>query len=206
MQYEFPLPPPDSSSTGVVGVVSTSSPLWRKVVGWYYCERVHRKVDRRVYKAGIAVEIGRLCALPLDTMSRPTFIILFSATRCLASDTSSRSSRSSSCWNSKRCQPDTSTFVHLYIDGFSCHYQLMPLAGMFIPIFLFHYHMILFSNSPLFSLPSFLHDSLTMWFRTFPVPLYLVIFVSCPSDVVPHSSATSEVSYFIYMMLRPISY
>ena len=67
-------------------------PLWPKVVGWYYCERVHRKVDRRVYKAGIAVEMGRLCALPLDTMSRPTFIIPFGATRCLASDTSSRSS------------------------------------------------------------------------------------------------------------------
>ena len=62
------------------------------------------------------------------------------------------------------------------------------------------------SNSPLFSLPSFLHDSLTMRFRIFPIPLYLVIFVSCPSDVVPHLSATSEVSYFIYMMLRPISY
>ena len=100
-QYEFPLPPPDSSSTGVVGVVSTSSPLWPKVVGWHYCERVHRKVDRRVYKAGIAVEIGRLCALPLDTMSRPTFIIPFGATRCLASDTSSRSSRSSSLLFSK---------------------------------------------------------------------------------------------------------
>ena len=84
------------------------------------------------------------------------------------------------CWNSKHCQPNTSTFVHLYIDGFSCHYQLMPSAGMFVPVILFHYHMILFSNSPLFSLPSFLHDSLTMRFRTFPVPLYLVIFVSCP--------------------------
>ena len=110
------------------------------------------------------------------------------------------------CWNSKRRQPDTSTSVDLYIDGFSCHYQLMPSAGMFIPVIPFHYHMILFSNSPLFSLPSFLHDSLTMQFHTFPVPLYLVIFVSCPSDVVPHSSATSEVSHFIHMMLHPISY
>ena len=110
------------------------------------------------------------------------------------------------CWNSKHCQPNTSTFVHLYIDGFSCHYQLMPSAGMFIPVIPFHYHMILFSNSPLFSLPSFLHDSLTMQFRTFPVPSYLVIFISCPSDIVPHSSAISEVSYFIHMMLRPISY
>ena len=53
------------------------------------------------------------------------------------------------CWNSKCRQPDTSTSVHLYIDGFSCHYQLMPLAGMFIPVILFHDHMILFSDSPL---------------------------------------------------------
>ena len=65
------------------------------------------------------------------------------------------------CWNSKCCQPDTSTSVHLYIDGFSCRYQLMPLAGMFVPVILFHDHMILFSDSPLISLPSFLHDSLT---------------------------------------------
>ena len=110
------------------------------------------------------------------------------------------------CWNSKRRQPDTSTSVHLYIDGFSCHYQLMLSASMFVPIILFHDHMILFSDSPLFSLPSFLHDSLTTRFRIFPVPLYLVMFVSCPSDVVPHLSATSEVSYFIYMILHPISY
>ena len=82
----------------------------------------------------------------------------------------------------------------------------MPLAGMFVPVILFHNHMILFSDSPLFSLPSFLHDSLTMRFRIFPVPLYLVMFVSCPSDIVPHPSATPEVSYFIYMILRPISY
>ena len=65
------------------------------------------------------------------------------------------------CWNSKHRQPDTSTSVHLYIDGFSCRYQLMPSAGMFVPVIPFHDHMILFSDSPLFSLPSFLHDSLT---------------------------------------------
>ena len=110
------------------------------------------------------------------------------------------------CWNSKRRQPNTSTSVHLYIDGFSCCYQLMPLAGMFVPIIPFHDHMILFSDSPLISLPSFLHDSLTMRFCIFLFLLYLVMFISCPSDVVPHLSATSEVSYFIYMILHPISY
>ena len=71
------------------------------------------------------------------------------------------------CWNSKRCQPDTLTSVHLYIDGFSCRYQLMPSASMFVPIIPFHNHMILFSDSPLISLPSFLHDSLTTWFCIF---------------------------------------
>ena len=77
---------------------------------------------------------------------------------------------------------------------------------MFVPVIPFHDHMILFSDSPLISLPSFLHDSLTMWFCIFLFLLYLVMFISHPSDIVPHSSATSEVSYFIYMILHPISY
>ena len=44
---------------------------------------------------------------------------------------------------------------------------------------------------------------ISSWFLDYAIPyflflLYLVMFVSCPSDVVPHPSATSEVSYFIY--------
>ena len=82
----------------------------------------------------------------------------------------------------------------------------MDIFWATVPVIPFHDHMILFSDSPLISLPSFLHDSLTMWFCIFPFLLYLVMFISCPSDVVPHLSATSEVSYFIYMILHPISY
>ena len=52
---------------------------------------------------------------------------------------------------------------------------------------------------------------ISSWFLDYAIPyfpflLYLVMFVSRPSDVVPHPSATSEVSYFIYMILCPISY
>ena len=41
------------------------------------------------------------------------------------------------CWNSKHLQPNTLTSLHLCIDGFSYRYQLMPSAGMFVPIILF---------------------------------------------------------------------
>ena len=78
----------------------------------------------------------------------------------------------------------------------ACSYPLFHLTTTWYYSLILHY----------FLYHHFLHDSLTTRFCTFPVPLYLVIFVSCPSDVVPHLSATSEVSYFIYMILCPISY
>ena len=94
--------------------------------------------------------------------------------------------------------PNTLPSLHLWIDGFSCCYQLMASAGVFICIIPFLNHMILFSDSPLTSLPSFLYNSLTTQLCIFLFLLYLVMFISHSSDVVPHSSATSEVSYFIY--------
>ena len=100
------------------------------------------------------------------------------------------------CWNSKCHQPNTLTSLHLCIDGFSCCYQLMALVGSFIPIIPFLNHMILFSDFPLTSLPSFLYDSLTMQLCIFLFLLYLVMFISHSSDVVPHLSATSELTIY----------
>ena len=100
------------------------------------------------------------------------------------------------CWNSKCCQPNTLTSLDLCIDGFSCCYQLMALAGLFIPIIPFLNHMILFSDFPLTSLPSFLYDSLTTQLCIFPFLLYLVMFISHSSDIVPQLSATSELTIY----------
>ena len=100
------------------------------------------------------------------------------------------------CWNSKHHQPNTSISLHLCIDGFSCCYQLMASAGLFIPIIPFLNHMILFSDFPLTSLPSFLYDSLTMQLCIFLFLLYLVMFISRSSDVVLHLSATSELTIY----------
>ena len=100
------------------------------------------------------------------------------------------------CWNSKRCQPNTLTSLHLCIDGFSCCYQLMALVGLFTPIIPFLNHMILFSDFPLTSLPSFLYDSLTTQLCIFPFLLYLVMFISHSSDIVPLLSATSELTIY----------
>ena len=100
------------------------------------------------------------------------------------------------CCNSRHHQPNTSTSLHLCIDGFSCCYQLMALAGLFIPIIPFLNHMILFSDFPLTSLPSFLYNSLTTQLCIFLFLLYLVMFISHSSDIVPHLSATSELTIY----------
>ena len=79
-----------------------------------------------------------------------------------------------SCWNSKHHQPDTSTSLHLCIDGFSCHHQLMPLAGMFVPVTSFPWpHDIILWLSIDFS------TIIPLRFLGYVTPYFPVPFISC---------------------------
>ena len=102
------------------------------------------------------------------------------------------------CWNIKRRQPDSSTSLHLCISGFSRRRQFMTLGTSPIPCI----------------------SSLSTWFYPFcsfpslypsyaiPFHIYLVMLISRPSDVVPHTSATSEMSksYSRYFVLYHVDH